>query len=798
MNITKTTKTLAVTLAIGMAMHTAASEQGLVAHFTFDDAAHWGFDSVRQAEIGTVYSTVVSGFSEPVGYPTSCAAPIVRGLATATGWWQNNYMEVPGASFGSAYGIPYGSQAVTYSLWIKPSPGWQTWDSYGIGTLSFVLRHGSPTYEWYGDEYSHKNIYIRKDGTTGNPKIAFGVGAYDAPETSALYEVPSLFDGNWHFIAATHANRTLALYYDGQKVAETLLPKDITMGDDRPLLFGDYCENGDNYLLKRYAGSVDDIKVYNRALDASEILAAYNAGAVAFDSDVLVWRGASAGGAVENLGNWGATSNRRTANDIYADGSVMDVTAVTDGGTVTHNANATLSLRGAICSNGQDEVTLRMQSGALAMKRPSTQRGLVAHLSFDDADELTYDSGTAGLTATTDVTTYNGSTAVPIRSTDGVSGKAMYFPGNGEWLYYASPYLKTDSAATTKANGIPYGDQTVSYSLWIKPLDGGRWDNGMYGLSTDYVWLFRRGTWGNGGASYLWLSKGANDGKLWWSIANYCDGDGTCTYEPSNLFDGGWHHVVCVYDNKTLTLYYDGAQVATTTATYSLNVADGASISLGFSGAANEYTRRYLGGFDEFKIFNVALTAQEVAAEYAQGSRTLDTSSPGTVPSPVRIQLDAGISAEVRGYGNEYGTLAGAGSVAVKPGSVLTLDGNFALAGELTGGGAVEVANLTLGGDTDAFTGDFTIRENARIEVSDANGILQNAVFGGKVILPANAVIVWDNGSQAGIATITAASFELPADFSGWKDENGNDMNCKVVNGVLRIRKKIGTTILFK
>ena len=72
MNITKTTMTL-VALAAGMAMHTVASEQGLVAHFTFDDAAHWGFDSVRQAEIGTVYDNVVPGFSEPVASASSCA-----------------------------------------------------------------------------------------------------------------------------------------------------------------------------------------------------------------------------------------------------------------------------------------------------------------------------------------------------------------------------------------------------------------------------------------------------------------------------------------------------------------------------------------------------------------------------------------------------------------------------------------------------------------------------------------------------------------------------------------------------
>ena len=278
----RTSPILIAALATGFALSSSASEDGLVAHFTFDDAEHWGYDSVRQAEIGTVSNTVVSGYSEPLASPSSCEAPVVRGMQFASGWWQNNYMEVPGALFGSAHGIPYGSQAVTYSLWIKPSPGWQTWNTQGIGTLSYLLRHGSPGYEWYGnpasgEPLSHENIYIRRDGTTGTPKIAFGVGVYDASETSAIYEAPGLFDGNWHFIAATHTNRTLALYYDGLKVAETVLTVDITMGDDRPLLIGDPCTTGDEYLMKRYAGCVDDIKVYNRALGAAEVLAAFNA-----------------------------------------------------------------------------------------------------------------------------------------------------------------------------------------------------------------------------------------------------------------------------------------------------------------------------------------------------------------------------------------------------------------------------------------------------------------------------------------------------------------------------------------
>lgn len=135
-------------LAFGVASSVGAAEDGLVAHFTFDDAANFMFDRVQGKAIGTVYSTNHSK-PEDVAAPTVCEAPHVRGLQVAGGWWQNNYLIVDGASFGSAQGIPCGNQAVTYSLWIKPAKGWQSGSSLGVGSLCKLLRHGRDGYEWW-------------------------------------------------------------------------------------------------------------------------------------------------------------------------------------------------------------------------------------------------------------------------------------------------------------------------------------------------------------------------------------------------------------------------------------------------------------------------------------------------------------------------------------------------------------------------------------------------------------------------------------------------------------------------
>jgi len=785
------------TIVVGIVARVVAAESGLVAHFTVDDATQFGYDKIQDAVIGTIS---VTNYSSPASsaMPTSCDAPMVRGMIFPTGWFQSCAMTVPGASFGSSKGIPYGNQDVTYSLWIKPSPQWQSSSTLGMGSKCYLLRHGAPDHEWY-QAYDHEYIYIAK-GANDHPKIVFAVGESTSSSSSAVYQLDGNFDGNWHFIVAAYSNMVLKIFFDGVKVAEKVLSGAVGVPNNSPLVLGGTSANYDNYILHNYRGSVDDLKVYNRVLDDDEVIAAFNAGAAAYDTDVISWSGAAFGGAVEVGRNWETKSNRRTSDEIYAAGSVMDVTGVNDGGTLTHNANAALKLKGAICTNGQEEVTLRMQAGTLALNRPSTQRGLVAHFSFDDAARLTFDSGSAGLTATTNVTVYGTTTeAVPIRTTGGVNGNAMYFPENGSWGYDASPYMKTDTAATTRANGIPAGSEAVSYSIWIKPLATGRFDNGMYGLADSNIYLFRRGAWGNGNASYLWLSKGSGKGRLWWSIANYIESDGTCSYEPTNLFDGNWHHVVCTYESKSLNLYYDGEKVATTTATFSLNVADGSAISLGYSetpSSVNDMYRRYLGGFDEFKIFNVALTDAEVAEEYAQRSRTLDTASVGTVPSPVNVSLDAGTSAEVHGYGHEYGSLSGAGSMSVGPASALKLDGTFALSGALRGCGAVTVANLALGGQTSAYTGDFTICENARIIASDNSGNPLSSTFGGTVVLPKKAVVEWGLRPDNGSAFIDAASLVLPSDFSEWTDATGNKISVKAVGNRLKITPCSGMMLI--
>lgn len=90
------------------------------------------------------------------------------------------------------------------------------------------------------------------------------------------------------------------------------------------------------------------------------------------------------------------------------------------------------------------------------------------------------------------------------------------------------------------------------------------------------------------------------------------------------------------------------------------------------------------------------------------------------------------------------------------------------------------------------------VDENATITVSDADGQMLNAAFGGRVTLPKKAVIVWGRRPDAGEAVVTAAALVCPADFSEWTDGTGRNVRVNVVGNTLRIKGRTGLCVVIR
>ena len=77
-------------------------------------------------------------------------------------------------------------------------------------------------------------------------------------------------DGEWHHAAAAYDGEVGRIFFDGEKVLDIPMSGELNQTDD-PLHIGD----GNNQ--RHFNGAVDEVRIYNRALEDDEILQNYNA-----------------------------------------------------------------------------------------------------------------------------------------------------------------------------------------------------------------------------------------------------------------------------------------------------------------------------------------------------------------------------------------------------------------------------------------------------------------------------------------------------------------------------------------
>ena len=99
----------------------------------------------------------------------------------------------------------------------------------------------------------------------------------------------------------------------------------------------------------------------------------------------------------------------------------------------------------------------------------------------------------------------------------------------------------------------------------------------------------------------------ASDRCLQW-IFKFCGGGITGGAAAANLGDAGWHHVVAVADGTNYSLYVDG--VLGGQAPYSGDIKTYNNWCIG--NAYGDDTRRFTGALDDARVYNRALTQEEI------------------------------------------------------------------------------------------------------------------------------------------------------------------------------------------
>lgn len=226
--------------------------------------------------------------------------------------------------------------------------------------------------------------------------------------------------------------------------------------------------------------------------------------------------------------------------------------------------------------------------------------GMVGYWKFDEGATSTY---AYDATSNNNDGTYYGS----VSSTPGKFGRAAEFDG-------ASGYIDTKDIDAID------GTSALTVSAWIKE------DSLVVDKAIVVKWDYQtQGTFGfQTGAS----TAGAGKLSVYMATSLTDDGNG-CRVDTTNvvLQAGVWKYIAMVFDGSQtgdrnrLKIYVDGVVVATTQGAGSVpaSLTTGGTATVKISEFGGILHRYFNGKIDEVKIYNTALTADEIKADYNKG-----------------------------------------------------------------------------------------------------------------------------------------------------------------------------------
>jgi len=529
---------------------------GLVGYWTFDDGS--GTMAVDASGNGST-GTLVNGPLWTTG---------LRNLALAFDGL-TNYVSVPSTSALNAYPL-------TLAVWVKTSTT--------TGVRGIVNKYAAGSYNGYQLFMNNGNLcawYLRD---TSNY-------VYDG--SGCPFNVSGYNDNRWHHVVYVVDASGGKLYVDGaQKAGLPWTGTAAAAATTQPIYIARYpgAYAGAEYL----PGVLDDVRIYNRALSATEVFALYGGDTIPPSVSLTApTAGATmqgvvtvAANATDNVGVVGVQFKLDGANL----GTELIATPYALGWDTSAVANGTHSLTAVARDAAGNLATALPVSVSVANSTTNTTltSGLVGYWTFDDGTGSTaVDSSGNGNTGTL----VNG----PLWTT-GEFNLALGFDG-------LTNYVNVPSTAAL--NAYP-----LTVAVWVKTST----TTGVRGIVNKYA-----------GGSYNGYQVFMNNGNLcaWYlrDASNYVYNGSGCTLKVAGYNDNHWHHVAYVIDASGGKLYVDGVQKAhrswsgiagAPTTTQPIHIAH-------YPGAYGG--AEYLpGGVDDVRIYNRALSATEVSALYTAGT----------------------------------------------------------------------------------------------------------------------------------------------------------------------------------
>jgi hypothetical protein len=646
---------------------------GLVGYWKLDDGATPAVDSSGYGHSATLYNT-----------PTWAAGPTTLQFTNA------NAMVLTNAS--SEYGRVGRTTAleptkVSISVWIKRN-----------ATQVQYSKIVSKTYDDDGTTpYGTYLLQLNYDGGASNyGQVVFHTGHTAAAQNILLSTSDNAApSGTWTHIVATYDSAASApqkkLYINGvldnSTTVSTALLYDTSSSGDFFIGSG----GGGTY----FDGTIDDVRVYNRAISAADVAALYAganrvtgvgtqtlSGTITTAADLVIASGtldvsttgcssAPCGISVgTNWYNYGATFTPRTGTVtlsgtgtgkvVLSDRSAFYNLTVNNTGTWTlqdrmYVTNAfAMSAAGTVATGNYPlhAGTLTKSagtvsgSGAVVLDSGSNQSLTVNSIATPLRIESPLDSGLVGYWKFDEG---RGSIAYD-DSGNGYNGTVT---GNAIWASDVPSSMPIDDAGALTLDGssqsvrvtrtVTLEPAAVTVAAWVKRV-------GTQALHAKIV----NKTYNNSGSapyqSYaLQMSNDADSSKVRWEIGLVGTGTNGIGSNTGALPDGTWTHVVGVYEPSGSApqqrLYINGVLQASDTETIAIlyDTSSNGDVYFGQHGGSSQY---FDGSVDDIRIYNRGLSANEVAALYSSGYTTGSTavySLAATATMGGTFKIDSGV-----------------------------------------------------------------------------------------------------------------------------------------------------------
>jgi chitodextrinase len=403
--------------------------------------------------------------------------------------------------------------------------------------------------------------------------------------------------GQWQHLAATYDGAVARFYVDGVETASKAFTGNV--GDSNTWRVGAYGPGPGGF----FDGAVDEVRVYDRALSAQEILedVATPVGSQDVTPPTAPGGFAQTSATTDQI----ATAWAASTDDVGVTGYRL----IRDGVTIGVTSETTFTFTGLECGASYSLGVEALDAGGNASPRsalaaqtaacpPGTPQGLVAAYAFDEA---------GGGMAMDESGNHHMATILGAAWTAGRFGSALSFSGGGERVdlpplgtFYKSGFTLE---AWVKPTIAPH-DAAVLGS-WVSGDDGG-----------PMIWVDHLS-----GRLFLTLNRG---------FGNYLDSGRTPVV-------GEWQHVAATFDGLVARFYVAGVETASRT--FFGNAGDSNTWRVGAYGSGP--AGFFPGALDEIRIYDRALGAAEIAADVGRSVGMPDAEPPSQPAHLVRAGAGA-------------------------------------------------------------------------------------------------------------------------------------------------------------